>query len=245
MKNISILAVLLMISSLMNSEAKAKLIDKINTNTKNHSIAVRDVYAGLKFNYLDKEDRLFILKDFFKTIELQYALLPLKKELIGLDYKKMKAEAIAMEESIEDFLLDAKDRKNEEVRERIVFLQASSNMDFSDRMTVLVAKFKDTHFSLQDKVSRPFIYTGVRLFRIDGKIVVGSLEEKFLAMASKLSGHDLTVIKIGDEVISIDGIPVEEKVNEIKPYIAGSTEEFIDTQAVRALMLRNNKYENL
>ncbi len=239
----SILSAVLMTSVLFNTQAEAGLFNFFNKDVKIQSEAVKDVYAGLKFNYLDKEDRLLILRDFLKTVELEYALLPLKKELIGLDYKKMKAEAIAAEEAIEDVLLDAKDRKNEEAREKVAFLQASSNMEFLDRMVVLVAKFKDTHFGIYEKISRPFIYTGVRLFRIDGKVVVGSLENKFLAMASKLSGADLSVIKIGDEVISIDGVAVEEKVKELKPYISGSTEEFIDSQAVRSLMLRNVKYE--
>lgn len=239
----SILSAVLMTTALLNTEAKAGLFNPFSNDLEVHSAAVRDVYAGLKFNYLDKEDRLLIVRDFLKTVELEYALLPLKKELIGLDYKKMKTEAIAAEEAVEDVLLDSKDRKNEEVRERVTFLQASSNMDFIDRMVVLAAKFKDTHFGIYEKISRPFIYTGLRLFRIDGKVVVGSLENKFLDMASKLSGADLSVIKIGDEVISIDGVPVEEKVNELKPYISGSSEEFIDTQAVRSLMLRNVKYE--
>lgn len=239
----SILSAVLMTSALINTRAEARFFDIFNKDIKIQSQAVSDVYAGLKFNYLDKEDRLLILRDFLKTVELQYALLPLKKELIGLDYKAMKAEAIAAEESIEDVLLEPKDRKNDDVRDRVTFLQASSNMEFLDRMTVLVAKFKDTHFGIYEKIARPFIYTGVRLFRIDGKVVVGSLENKFLGMASKLSGADLSVVKIGDEVISIDGVPVEEKVNELKPYISGSSEEFIDSQAVRSLMLRNVKYE--
>lgn len=239
----SILSVVLLTSALFNSKAEARFFDIFTKDINIQSQAVRDVYAGLKFNYLDKEDRLLILRDFFKTIELEYALLPLKKELIGLDFKSMKAEAIAAEESIEDVLLEVKDRRNDEVRDRVTFLQASSNMEFLDRMVVLVAKFKDTHFGIHEKISRPFIYTGVRLFRVDGKVVVGSLENKFLGMASKLSGADLSVIKIGDEVLSIDGVPVEEKVKELKPFISGSTDEFIDSQAVRSLMLRNVKYE--
>lgn len=239
----SILTAVLMTSALLNTEANAGLISSITGQKKIQSEAVKDVYAGLKFNYLNKEDRLLILKDFLKTVELEYALLPLKKELIGLDYKKLKADAIAAEEAIVDIELDSSDRKNEDKRAKVTFLQAESNMEFLDRMVVTVAKFKDTHFGIYERISRPFLYTGVRLFRIDGKVVVGSLENKFLAMASKLSGADLSTIKIGDEVISIDGVPVEEKVNELKPYISGSTDEFIDTQAVRSLMLRNVKYE--
>ena len=50
----------------------------------------KDVYAGIKFNYLDRDDRLLIVNDFLKTVELEYALLPLKAKLIGLDFNKLK-----------------------------------------------------------------------------------------------------------------------------------------------------------
>lgn len=231
------------ISFLSMTGAQAGLFDSFSQSAKIDNQKTKDVFAGLKFNYLDQEDRLLILNDFLKQVELEYALLPLKAERVGLDFKKLKEEARLAEVSVVDILASASDRKDPELREKIIFLQAQSNLDFLDRMQILVAKFKDTHFSLQEKIPRPFIYNGVRLFRIDGKIVVGSLENRFLGMVSKLSGADLSAIKIGDEVLEIDGVPVEEKVKELKQYIGGSTEGFIDNYAVRALTLRNFKYE--
>ena len=204
---------------------------------------VNDVFAGLKFNYLDQEDRLLILNDFLKQVELEYALLPLKAKSIGLDFKKVKEEARLAELAVVDILATSDERKNPELREKITFLQAQSNLDFLDRMQLLVAKFKDTHFGIQEKMPRPNIYNGLRLFRIDGKIVVGSIENRFIGMVSKISGADLSAIKIGDEVLEIDGVKVEDKVNEYKAYIGGSSEGFIDNYAVRALTLRNFKYE--
>ncbi|MEA9355906.1 S41 family peptidase [Bacteriovorax sp. PP10] len=239
----SILSAVLMTSALLHTpEVNARVLDPSSGAMVNTGL-LKDVYSGVKFNYLNKEDRLLVLKDLLKTVELQYALLPLKKQLIGLNYEKLKADAIAAEEASDDILLDTKDRKNSELRDRVAFLQASSNMDFIDRMTVLIAQFKDTHFGIYDKIARPFIYTGLRFYRIDGKIVVSQLETKFLGMASKLSGADLSTIKIGDEVISIDGVPVEDKIKELKPYISGSSDDFIDSEAIRSLTLRNVKYE--
>lgn len=215
-----------------------------NSPIKNdHGKALRDVYSGLKFHYLDREDRLMIVNDFLKTVELEYALLPLKAERIGLDFEKLKAEAIAEENNSADILLAATDRNNELEKGRISLLQAKSNMEFLDRMQMLAAKFKDTHFSIQEKIARPFVYTGLRLYRIDGKILVGSLEKKFLAMASKLSGTDYSRIMIGDEVQAINGIPVEDKISELKKYISASSDEFADIQAVRSLTIRNFKYD--
>ena len=220
-----------------------ELIAKSVFNNKNESKYLKAVYSGVKFNYYDNEDRLLILNSFLKSVELEYALLPLKKERIGLDYEALKKSAIETELNIKDIILMQADQKNPEALERISFLQAKSNMEFLDRMAALVAKFQDTHFSLQEKISRPFMYNGIRLFRIQGKIIIGSLETKFLGMASKLSGADFSNLKIGDEVLSIDGIPVEEKIRELKNYISASSDEFRDSQAVRSLTIRNFKYE--
>lgn len=204
---------------------------------------LKDVYAGLKFHYYDREDRLLIVNDFLKTVELEYALLPLKAKRIGLDWASVKSNAIARESAAESILISATDRSNPTERERISFLQARANMEFLDRMQALAAEFQDTHFGIQEKISRPFVYTGVRMFRIDGKVVVGSLEKKLMGMASKLSGTDFSRIRIGDEVLAINGKPVEERVKELKKYVSGSTDEFSDYQAIRALTIRNHNYD--
>jgi len=234
----------LALSTLLGASAHAGLMGPLGISKKIHSQAVKDVYSGLRFHYFDKEDRLMIVNDFLKTVELEYALLPLKAKRIGLDFNKLKSEAIAAEENATDITATAADRSNEDARDRLSFLQAKANMQFMDRMQKLVAQFQDTHFGIQEKISRPFVYTGVRLFRIDGKILVGSLEKKFLSMVSKLSGADLSRIQMGDEVLSINGQPVEERINELKKYIGASSDEFADSQAIRSLTIRNFAYDN-
>lgn len=231
-------------SAVLSNGAYAKLLNPLSEGLhKTKANAVRDVYSGIKFSYFDREDRLLILNDFFNTVELEYALLPLKKERIGLDFEKLKITALEIEKNIEDITLEKADRKNEDLVRKKTFLQASSNMDFLDRMQALIANFKDTHFSFQEKISRPYIYNGLRFVRIQNKIIVGSRENKFLSMAGKLSQTDFSTIQIGDEVISIDGIPVEEKIDEMKQYVSGSSDEFVDSQAVRMLTLRNARYD--
>lgn len=223
--------------------AHAGFLGTLGIGKKIQSEAVKDVYAGLRFHYLDKEDRLNIVNDFLKTVELEYALLPLKAKRIGLDFGKLKADAIAAENAAEDILATAADRSNADAREKLSFLQAKANMEFMDRMQLLVAQFQDTHFSIQEKIARPLVYTGLRLFRIDGKIIVGSIEKKFLGMASKLSGADFSRIVIGDEVLAINGQNVEDRVAELKKYIGASSDEFADSQAVRSLTIRNFAYD--
>ena len=227
----------ILFSGAVSAKTNGPIAKKINLNS-----SVNDVYAGVKFHYLDKEDRLLILNDFLNSVQLEYALLPLKKKLIGLDFEKLKADAIAAENAANDFTLSALERSNTEARERTAFLQAKSNMNFLDRMIATTAQFKDTHFGLGTKINRPFIYNGLRFYRIQGKVILGGAELKFLSMAMKLSGTDLSRLSIGDEVLAIDGVSVEEKVKELKTYISGSSDEFVDSQAVRALTIRNFKY---
>lgn len=234
----------LALSTMIGARAHAGFFAPLGIAKNVQSHAVKDVYAGIKFHYLDKEDRLLIVNDFLKTVELEYALLPLKEKRVGLDFKKLKAEAISAEEAVESVTATTADRANEEARDRLSFLQAKGNMDFLDRMQKLVAQFQDTHFGIQEKIARPFVYTGLRLFRIDGKIVVGAMEKKFMAMASKLSGADFSRIQLGDEVLAINGQAVENRINELKKYIGASSDEFADSQAIRSLTIRNFAYDS-
>jgi hypothetical protein len=95
---------------------------------------------------------------------------------------------------------------------------------------------------MSEKIPRPLIYSGLRFYRVQGAVILGSFESKFLKMAMKVTGVDYSRLMIGDQILAIDGVNVESKVNELKPYISGSSEEFIDSQAVRSLTLRNVKY---
>ncbi|MFA6236160.1 MAG: S41 family peptidase [Bacteriovorax sp.] len=204
---------------------------------------LRDVYSGVRFHYYDSKERLTIVQDFLRTVELDYALLPLKTKRIGLDFNKLKAEAIDRESKEKNILITDANRTDQDERNRISFLQAKSNMEFLDRMQALVAQFQDTHFGIQEKISRPVVYTGIRLYRIDGKVVVGGIEKKLMSLASKLTGNDFSSIAVGDEVLSVNGKNVEERVSELKKFIGSSTDEFGDYQAVRSLTIRNHNYE--
>lgn len=240
----SLVAALLVSTTMMSASSEAGFLDIFKSrDSKPNTESFRDVYSGLKFTYLDMEDRLLIVNDFLKTIELEYALLPLKAERISLDYKKLKTEAIALEMLQPNITIAPLDKKDEFAREKIAFLQAQSNMEFMDRMQMLVAQFKDTHLNIQEKVSRPMIYCGLRLFRFQGKIYVGSMEKKFLSMAGAGSKTDFSDIKLGDEVLAIDGVPVEKKIEDLKKYIGGSSLEYVDSVAVRSLTMRNFNYE--
>lgn len=233
----------MMASSLLTTNSKAGLLDGFNVGKKiNQGSVVKDVYAGVKFQYFDQSDRVQIVNELLKQIELEYAPLQIKQKRIGLDLNKIKSEALAAEMSSANILIAAESRSNPEVRAKIAVEQAKSNMAFLDRMQLLLAKFQDTHFSVNERISRPFVYTGLRLRRVQGMVVVGGVDKKFMGMAQRLSGSDLSAIKAGDVIETIDGAPVEQKINELKEFIAGSSDEFRDSQAIRSLTIRNLAY---
>lgn len=232
----------LVLSSMLTINAHAGLLDGLKINNKIENGKTKDVYSGVKFHYLDKEDRVQIVREILRAIEVEYAPLHVKEKRINLDFAKIKVEAIAAEESAASILLNSESRNNPELKAKAADLQAKSNMEFLDRMQLLIAKFQDTHFGIQERISRPLIYTGLRLRRVEGKVVLGSVEKKYLGMVSKLSNTDLSALKIGDQILSIDGINVEEKINQLKEYINGSSDEFRDSTAVRSLTIRNILY---
>ena len=233
----------MMASSLLTTNSKAGLLDGFNVGKKiNQGSVVKDVYAGVKFQYFDQSDRVQIVNELLKQIELEYAPLQIKQKRIGLDLNKIKSEALAAEMASANILIAAESRSNPELRAKIAVEQAKSNMAFLDRMQLLLAKFQDTHFSVNERISRPFVYTGLRLRRVQGMVVVGGVDKKFMGMAQRLSGSDLSAIKAGDVIETIDGAPVEQKINELKEFIAGSSDEFRDSQAIRSLTIRNLAY---
>lgn len=232
----------LVLSSMLTINAHAGLLDGLKINNKIENGKTKDVYSGVKFHYLDKEDRIQIVKEILRAIEVEYAPLHIKEKRINLDFAKIKAEALAAEEASASILLNAESRNNPELKAKVADLQAKSNMEFLDRMQLLIAKFQDTHFGIQERISRPLIYTGLRLRRVEGKVVLGSVEKKYLGMVARLSNTDLSALKIGDQILSIDGVDVEEKISQLKEYINGSSDEFRDSTAIRSLTIRNMLY---
>jgi hypothetical protein len=206
------------------------------------NLSVANIYSGVKFHYLDEEDRIFIVTSFLKKVQLEYVLLPYKVKTLGINLDKMRDEAIQAEKGIGSILLQATERNNLEMRDRVAQEQAKANLDFFDRMSKLVAQFKDTHFGIHTKISRPNVYIGINFYRADGKVIVGSTENKLLGLSSKLSNTNFSAIKPGDEVLAVDGMSIEDKINELKPYINSSSDSYSDIMSIWSLSARNFKY---
>ncbi len=237
------LALLSLCSLFIGSGVSAKMTSSVLGPTKSIDIKrVKDVYAGVRFHYLDQEDRIQILNELFRSIELEYALLIIKEKRIGLNFSDLKSRAINEERSVQSILLSTESRADQEIKNKIAILQAKSNLDFLDRVQKIIAEFQDTHFNVNERISRPMIYAGLRFRRVEGRIVLAAMDVKYKGLAENLSGTDLSQIRLGDELVKIDGVGVEDKINQLKNYISGSTDEFRDSTAIRSLSLRNILY---
>ena len=61
----------LVLSSLLTINAHAGLLDGLKINNKIENGKTKDVYSGVKFHYLDKEDRVQIVKEILKPLDYQ------------------------------------------------------------------------------------------------------------------------------------------------------------------------------
>lgn len=236
----SSLLTLLLLSSVISTTAFAA--SSFKSPLKITEEEYSDVYSGVKFQYLDLEDRLLIVNNFLKSVELEYAPLDLKEKVIGINFKKIKENAIARENAAGDVTISAVDRKDPKVRAAVALEQAQKNMEFLDRMQMLVAEFKDTHFSIYESIPRPVVYNGLLLTKADGKIIVARMDKKVISRIEALGNTNLQGIQIGDEVVAIDGVSIQDKINELKPYISGSSEAYIESEAIYYLMIRSFRY---
>lgn len=189
----------------------------------------KDAYSGNYFWYYDKTDRIKMFQSLMDSIELDYALLPIKEDRLGFDFKKLNAETLAFEESVK--------------LEQDSFEQAKSNLRFVDRVKAYIAKFQDTHFSIGTTTPMPAIYSGVKFFEVDGKVVVSSIDSKLLSYNASRSGSPaFKNIALGWELTKVNGKPVEQSINELSTFIAASSMGFNRMLAINGLGIRRYNY---
>lgn len=189
----------------------------------------KDAYSGNDFWYYDKMDRIKIFRSLMDSIELDYALLPIKEERLGINFNQLNNEIILNEER---FPLQTDS-----------FEQAKSNIRFIDRVKAYIAKFEDTHFSIGPTTPMPVIYTGLKVTEVGGRILVTSLDSKILSYIASRSGiSTFKEIVIGDEIVKVDGKPVRTAIQELSTFIAASSKGYNNLRAVNGLTIRTYNY---
>jgi Peptidase family S41 len=181
------------------------------------------VLKGISFYYYTQADRVQALQELFLAIDNQYAQLPLKKHRLQLDFDALKDNALAAEKAIPDTLDEAQ--------------QARSNIEFFGRVRKTVALFQDTHFSIGAKQTLSPIMIPIQIVEIRGKFFVAARFPKLISLLAE-DESDFNGIDLGDEVVSIDGVPTAQARDALLPYISGSSDAARKLDATAALTQR-------
>ncbi|MGZ3693574.1 MAG: S41 family peptidase [Bdellovibrionota bacterium] len=216
---------LLSLSSSAKSPAPAQTTDDKNTSLftrVNHRYQA--VLQGVSFYYYTQADRVQIISEFLHSIESDYALLDIKAKRFNIDMDELKKQALADETAIRD----TADEKE----------QASSNLQFLDRAKKLVALFQDTHFSAKARAPLNPTLLPFAIAKSEGKyIILGRYRKLMEYLAQK--DPSFSEIELGQEVVSIDDLPIEKAIAALTPFISGSSQAFRESRAATALTFRD------
>jgi hypothetical protein len=191
----------------------------------------KDAFSGSKFFYIDANDRAEILTDLYKQTKAEYALWEIKKRRLGIDPDQIFKEAIDNE-----LTNIAESHKPID--------QAKANLDFFDRVKEVIAKFEDTHFGINAKIFPPFILSGFNTSLVNGKIYITGRYDKVISKTVQQSdsGAMISLIELGDELVSVNGISATEAAKSLEKYISGSSKAFTQEQAAKFVLERYFAY---
>ncbi len=194
------------------------------------SIENKGALSGKFFFYLDQHDRMNLIVDLYKVVEARYALWNVKNVNMKIDGNKIFKKAISFELTVKDV--------------ETPFVQAKSNLEFLDRMTKLLASFKDTHFHFHPYISRPYILNGIVLMKVENKYRIVRISDKIISKNERQSVNSsyFKALAIGDIVTEIDGVKVEDAVNALKPYESASSDLYREFSAIYGLTVRSFRY---
>ena len=161
-----------------------------------------------------------------EAIEKRYVFYPVKARILadaghaGFDARRHLAACVAGERAIE--------REDDPLR-------------FYDRMRRCVASFQDGHLVLGAPVRLPQVALGIGLRLTEGKVRVANREKKLVSFLKTASGlRDVEeILALGNEVLEIDGRPVDERLRELAQYVSASSDAARLERAVDALTRRD------
>ena len=149
--------------------------------------------ASTSFYYYTQAQRIDTLNSIFQAVQSRYSLWEIKMLNMEIDGEQIFRKALSEEEL--HFDVEGPVAK------------AESNMMYHDRVTKLIASFKDTHFRAQENTPRPNILNGVSLSPyFEGgttKVLVSQISKKILDYGRVLSGNEsLGKIEVGDTLVA-------------------------------------------
>lgn len=114
-------------------------------------------------------------------------------------------------------------------RERVAAV--ASDNDFYELLSAFIGEFKDAHLNHM-RPSAMSARLGFSLRRVEGKAVITYVDVKVLPPES-------FPFKVGDELLSVDGKPVNQILRERRPFISAGREEYALSKLTRQLSVRS------
>ena len=119
------------------------------------------------------------------------------------------------------------------------FYQAVSNLWFFDRLSLLIAKFQDTHLQIQPLMEMPHIRLGIEIVPLaNGNYMLSSIDSN---LQNKLEKQGVS-LEVGDLIYEVNDLAIHEEVAKLQKYIPSSSKNYAFTKAVQSLTSRNFKY---
>lgn len=176
---------------------------------------------------LSKDYRIQATNSLFDSLRKEYAPWHYKRSLIGIDVELIAKQCVSEEMTVE----------------------TSTRPEFVDRLRICLAKFRDTHLAIYDTAAKPTIITLIgAAMDVNAKWVVSSVRENlvlfWIGQHPELADHIKAALKIGNQIVSIDGIPANEYVATIGKSISGSSQSFVMQRAAERTFTRSFSYPN-
>lgn len=134
-----------------------------------------------------------------------YSYWDLKKRMYGTDWDELYADA------------------------RSEMKRAKGLSDYQRIMLKMISSVRDGHvnFWFTNRDSKSPYYMPIALRDCDGKIIISAIKNDSLEYTDE--------IEVGDELIAINGVKVEDRINYLSQYRSGSTPQMIRRGAIRLL----------
>lgn len=175
---------------------------------------------------LSREERTRATKEFFLALETNYVLWPYKEQLIEIRPETIRDECVSTEWNIE---------------------HPTYRSEFVDRLFSCIARFKDSHLTVGAKKSQSEILTFVaEIMPIDGRYYIAQNRPELIkyweARYDQFSTTLEEDLKVGTEIVSINGIPVKQEIDRLRKYISASSDGSEQLWARWAVTRRDYSY---
>lgn len=184
---------------------------------------LNDLLESAKWN---RQQRIQSLDAFKAAMKTSYVGYEVKKQLIGLSG---------------DEIFDLCYKMNEAAPEKIFSFEA---IELFKRC---VALFQDSHLGVSASIISAQITTLIaETTLINGKLIITNIRPNLISLLEKQMGFQkdelMQLLKIGTEVIEVDGKSISESIQELLPIINSSSDNAAKIRASRYLFTRTEKY---